>query len=201
MSLTRMMGVEGSCCRGFRNTAYRVFRNGTDLLFFLRRPITNPTTNATVMATKMNPIISNRRHPPLRAIYLLFLTSASFSPFGPVASQTLYFGGGPSKLCLGGSPIFHRRLKNRLCVLSGNGGGGTASSAMMDSRVSMELARLRMLRLPPTFFGRGGGAGGRSTKLLCDIGSSSRSCAAMPGGLQGSGGGRCSSSSDVEGEE
>lgn len=97
--------------------------------------------------------------------------------------------------------MFHLRLKNRLCVLSGNGGGGTPSSAIIDSLVSTELARLRMLRLP-IFFERGGGAE-RSTKSDEPTESrdivSSRLCA-MPGGLQVSCGGRCSSS-EAEEEE
>ena len=136
----------------------------TDLLFFFRRPTTNPTTRAIITTTIKSPMMRIRSHPPLLAMYLLFLTSPSFSPFGPVASQTLYLGGGVSKLCRGGSPIFHRRLKNRLCVLSGSGGGIAPSSSMIDNLVSTELPRLRRLRLP-TFLEWTGGGAERSTKL------------------------------------
>ena len=134
----------------------QVAHRTTHLLFFFRRPTTNPTIKATIIAMTRIAMMRIRLHPPLLAIYLLFLTSPSFSPFGPVASHTLYLGGGVSKLCLGGSPIFHLRLKNRLWVLSGNG-GSTPSSAIIDSLVSTELARLLRLRLP-TFLERTGGA-------------------------------------------
>ena len=122
-----------------------------DLLFFLRKPTTRPMTKAIIIAITSRVMRRIRFHPPLRAMYLLFLTSASFSPFGPVASHTLYFGGGVSKLCLGGSPMFQRRLKKRFCVLTGVGGGSTPSSAIIDNLVSTELARLRKLRLPIFF--------------------------------------------------
>lgn len=96
-------------------------------------------------------------NPPLLAMYLLFLTSHSFSPFGPVATHGLYLGGEFSKLWRGGSPIFHLRLKGRLWVFGG-GGGCTPSSAIIESLTSTELARLRFDAVEDR--GIGGCAGG-----------------------------------------
>lgn len=96
-----------------------------------------------------------RLQPPLRAICLLFLTSDNFSPFGPMVSQTEYFGGGDSKLLRGGSPRFHRRWKGRWCARGGIRGPGAASSSIMERRTLGEWAELARLRLEPLVEWRG----------------------------------------------
>lgn len=64
------------------------------VLFFFFSPSTRPTIKATRIATTTKATRHMRFHPPLLAIYLLFLTSHNFSPFGPVATHGLYLGGG-----------------------------------------------------------------------------------------------------------
>ena len=102
-----------------------------------------------ITASTTSAIKHIRRQPPLRAMYLLFLTSVNFSPFGPVTSEKLYCGGDFSKLCLGGFPKAHPRLKVRL--LRGLFGivGVVPSSAITESLASPPTSELARLRFEP----------------------------------------------------
>ena len=74
-------------------SARNCFGSGKDLTYgfegFFRSPTPRPTASATSMATTTRVTRQIRLHPPRRAMYLLFLTSVNFSPFGPVTSQKL----------------------------------------------------------------------------------------------------------------
>jgi len=118
------------------------------LLLCFCRPTPKPIASAKTTTSTNKKIRHIRLHPPLCAKYLLFRTSVNFSPFGPVTSQKLYWGGGFSKLCLGGLPKAQPRLEIRFARAFSGTDGATLSSAMTESLASrsptMELARLRL---------------------------------------------------------
>lgn len=124
---------------------------------FWRSPMMRPRQRASITAVSTDRMMHILFQPPLLAMYLLFLTSNNFSPFGPVTSHTEYFGGGFSKLCRGGSPRFHLRLNGRLWV---SGIGGIAlSSTMTESLASLDLKWPRFAECFGEYFGRGGCCG------------------------------------------
>lgn len=132
----------------FSTTSVQYGGRSLYLLLCFCKPTPKPIANAKITTSTTKKIKHIRLHPPLRAMYLLFRTSVNFSPFGPVTSQKLYWGGGFSKLCLGGLPKAHPRLDIRFVWAFSGTDGATLSSAMTDSLASRsptkELARLRL---------------------------------------------------------
>jgi hypothetical protein len=144
----------GRCNWSWRTTQQLVLRLShltcpcSYLLLCFCKPTPKPIASAKITTSTNKKMKHIRLHPPLWAIYLLFRTSVNFSPFGPVTSQKLYWGGGFSKLCLGGLPKAQPRLDIRFVWAFSGTDGATLSSAMTESLASRsptkELARLRL---------------------------------------------------------
>ena len=142
------------------------------MLFWCDRPTPRPTPSPTMIAIKTSTRIVNLLHPPRFVNCGLFNRPKNLRFCGCwVSSQDSYLGGGASKLCRGGWSL-HLLLCDRFAVENSFGfdtlgGAWLSSSAMMERRVLLPLAkslvavpRLMLQMRPAHGAGNGGNGAG-----------------------------------------
>jgi hypothetical protein len=93
-------------------------------------PTPRPTAKATMIKKAISPMTKSLTNPPLLGGLLLFLTSESFSPRGPVMSS--YSGG--ERLLYRGKGMWNKRTTGRLGAVGGVSGCIPPCSSIRPSR-------------------------------------------------------------------